>query len=145
MDYILYLRSHTHKELLIAPVSRMYRLKIIDDFSSAHQLRGYAGKCEELHGHNWKVEVVVRGQQLNSIGLLIDFKDLKTIVKETTGKLDHIFLNDLEAFQDSNPSSELIAKYIFDSIRSKLPGHVEPQSVTVWESDTACAVYTADD
>ena len=119
----------------------MYKLKVIDVFSSAHQLKGYQGKCEELHGHNWKVEVEVEGKKLDSIGLLIDFKELQQIVHTVLGKLDHRFLNDIKAFKGTNPSSELIAKYIYSELKNKLPSQVTLVSITVWESEKACAVY----
>jgi 6-pyruvoyltetrahydropterin/6-carboxytetrahydropterin synthase len=119
----------------------MHRLKVIDDFSSAHQLRGYQGECEELHGHNWKVEVEVEGEKLDSVGLLIDFKELKQLVHTVIGELDHRFLNDIKAFKDTNPSSELIARYIYSELKNKLPSQVTLVSVTVRESENACAVY----
>jgi 6-pyruvoyltetrahydropterin/6-carboxytetrahydropterin synthase len=118
----------------------VYRLKIIENFSSAHQLQGYKGKCEDLHGHNWKVEVEVKGEKLNSIGLLMDFKDLKETVRTITEELDHRFLNDI--IKDTNPSSELIARYIHRLIKDKFPDSISLASVTVWESDNSCATYS---
>jgi 6-pyruvoyltetrahydropterin/6-carboxytetrahydropterin synthase len=120
----------------------MYRLKVIDQFSSAHQLKGYRGECEELHGHNWKVEVFVEGEKLDSVGLLIDFKELKKLIRTITGELDHRFLNAMEPFKKSNPSSELISKHIYSELKNKLPSGVSLDSVAVWESETACAVYS---
>ena len=119
----------------------MYRLKVIDSFSSAHQLRGYQGKCEALHGHNWKVEVAVTGDTLDSIGLLIDFKDLKEIVHAELMKLDHKFLNDIAPFDKVNPSSELLAKHLYTMIQDRLPEQVSLEAVSIWESDHACAEY----
>ena len=118
----------------------MYRLKVTDGFASAHQLKGYQGKCEDLHGHNWKVEVMVRGEVLDSVGLLIDFKDLKKILRRIIDQLDHKFLNDI--MDDINPSSELIAKHIHAEIKPCLPPAVSLESVAVWESDNSCAIYS---
>jgi len=119
----------------------MYRLKVIDCFSSAHQLRGYRGKCEALHGHNWKVEVTVTGERLDSIGLLIDFKDLKEIVHAVLTQLDHKFLNDIPPFDELNPSSELMAQHLYTTIQDRLPGKVSLEAVCVWESENSCAEY----
>ncbi len=118
----------------------MYKLKIIDNFSSAHQLNGYQGKCEALHGHNWKVEVEAGGEELDSIGLLMDFKDLKQLVRTVTEKLDHRLLN--EVLKEINPTSELIAKYIYSELKNRFPSQVSLVSVTVWESENSCAVYS---
>ena len=119
----------------------MYRLKIIDSFSAAHQLLGYAGNCESLHGHNWKVEVQVRGEHVNNIGIVIDFKDLKRLTKAVLDRFDHGMLNQHEAFGDCNPSSELIARYVYREIARDLPDGVVMDTVTVWESDNAAATY----
>ncbi len=121
----------------------MYTLTVETKFSSAHQLREYKGKCENLHGHSWKVQVCVTAQKLNSIGLAIDFTDLKTVTNEIVGPLDHTCLNDLPQFIDMNPSSENIARWIFQAVKEKLKEHeVRLKSVTVWESETASAMYT---
>lgn len=119
----------------------MYRLKIIDSFSAAHQLLGYAGNCESLHGHNWKVEVQVRGEHVNNIGIVIDFKELKRLTKAVLDRFDHGMLNQHEAFGDCNPSSELIARYVYREIAGGLPEGVAMDAVTVWESDNAAATY----
>ncbi len=119
----------------------MYKLKVVDHFSSAHQLRGYQGKCEELHGHNWKVEAEVVGEKLDHVGLLFDFGELKKLLHEILARLDHRFLNDIEALQKINPSSELLARYIYAELQAKIPSQVSMVSVTVWESEKACAVY----
>ncbi len=119
----------------------MYRLTVFDYFSSAHQLKGYRGRCEAVHGHNWKVEAEVEGDVLDNIGLLVDFKHLKKILKETIDRLDHVMLNDLEEFRNQNPSSELIAKYLYQQMKDKLIPGVKLVSVTVWESENAKAAY----
>lgn len=119
----------------------MYRISVYDYFSSAHQLKGYEGKCEEIHGHNWKVEIEVQGDDLDTIGILIDFKELKNILKDVIDELDHKMLNDIEAFKDINPSSELIARYIHYRIKEKLPSGVEIRATSVWESENSKAIY----
>ncbi len=123
----------------------MFVLTIEEYFSSAHQLRGYRGKCENLHGHNWKVVISVKGEKLNEIGLLIDFGDLKTFLKTIISKLDHTNLNDIPYFSIHNPSSEHIAKYIAEQFIAKIAeqnlAHISLDSVTVWESATARCTY----
>jgi len=120
----------------------MFELKIITDFSAAHQLREFKGACERLHGHNWKIEVYVTGDSVDATGVVIDFKVLKDRVKEILDELDHRFLNDIPAFRDQNPSSENIAKYIADQLDSRMqvPG-MAVSRVTAWESNDACATY----
>ena len=119
-----------------------WTLKVIDFFSAAHFLRNYRGKCENLHGHNWKVELEVKGNRLNEAGFVMDFKELKRILKEIVEELDHKLLNEKPPFNRINPSSENIAKYIFDMDKEQLPPHVRISSVTVWESETSCASYS---
>ena len=117
----------------------MYKVSILADFSSAHMLRGYKGKCENLHGHNWKVEVFVYSKKLDKLGMVIDFKDLKKAVYSVLEELDHKNLNDLKYFKKVNPTSENIAEYIYDRVQSI---EYRVQKVTVWESDVARATYT---
>lgn len=124
----------------------MYILTVEDKFSSAHQLRGYKGKCENIHGHNWKVVLSVSGKKLNNIGLLIDFNDLKSMLKKVTDMLDHKNINEVEPFGELNPSSENIAKFISDKIQFELAesfSGITVDSVTVWESDTSRCCYIA--
>ncbi len=120
----------------------MFELMVETQFSSAHQLRGYKGKCESLHGHNWRVQVYVVSEKLNEIDMAIDFHELKRIAEEIISPLDHGFLNDIFPFTEKNPSSENIAKWIYDSIKKKLYGDtVNLSAVTVWESETSSATY----
>lgn len=120
----------------------MYELKITDEFSAAHQLNFFKTGCERLHGHNWKVEVYVQGKKLNPDGILIDFKELKKILKEVLSPLDHRFLNELEPFNTISPSSENLASFLFKEIQKRLPTKdVKVSKVTVWESDNSCASY----
>lgn len=123
----------------------MYELKIEESFAAAHRLRGYKGQCEDLHGHNWKIEVVVRADGLDDIGLAMDFHELKAVTRDILGFLDHCFLNDLPPFVEQNPSSENIAKFIFDEVASKVERDgLRVWRVTAWESERACASYLRD-
>jgi 6-pyruvoyltetrahydropterin/6-carboxytetrahydropterin synthase len=120
----------------------VYELKIITQMACAHQLREFEGRCENLHGHNWKIEVFVTGEELEPNGILIDFKRVKTATEEVIDQLDHKFLNDVEYFTRVNPSSENIACYIFRALEQTLNSEkVRVSRVTAWESDTACASY----
>ena len=120
----------------------MYELMIEDHFAAAHQLRNYNGKCERLHGHNWKVQVSLTAEKLNEIGIAMDFTELKKMTRDVLSTLEHSFLNDIFPFTEINPSSENIAKWIYETLRKKVDnGNVEVTSITVWESDTASATY----
>lgn len=123
----------------------MYHLTIHTDFAAAHNLINYQGDCENLHGHNWKVEVTVAARALNNAGLGIDFKVLKRETKALLDRLDHKYLNDLVMFKDISPSSEHIAHYLFNELTSILNSdNVTVDRVNVWESDRACASYSRD-
>ena len=124
----------------------MFELKVKTRFAGAHQLAMVGQKCENLHGHNWKVEVHVRGQKLNSAGVLADFGDIKKAVRQVVDQeLDHKYLNELEAFKGEQPTSERIAVYIADRVQTLLNEIVEEKvtvsKVMAWESDDACAMY----
>ena len=121
----------------------MYELKVETDFAAAHRLTMVGEKCENLHGHNWKIEVVVSGDDLDEGGVLMDFGIIKRHVSEIMGTLDHKFLNELEFFDDTTPpSSENIAKYIATALQSHIdrPG-IRVDRVSAWESKDACATY----
>ncbi len=123
----------------------MFELMVETTFAAAHQLRGYKGKCEQMHGHNWKVQVHVVAERLNDIDIVMDFHDIKKLLNEVIEPLDHSFLNDIFPFTEKNPSSENIAKWIYDSLNKKLASEfVQVSAVTVWESDTASATYYED-
>ena len=120
----------------------MYELMIETHFSAAHQLRGYKGHCENIHGHNWKVQVYVLVEKLNEIDIAIDFHELKGTTNDFIATLDHSFLNDKFPFTEKNPSSENIAKWIYDSLKKKINnGNIHLSAVTVWESETTSATY----
>ena len=121
----------------------MFELKIITHFAAAHQLKMVAKKCENMHGHNWKIEVCVAGETLNDAGVLIDFGKLKDYLSEIIEKLDHKFLNELACFHNDNPSSEKIAYYIAHELKKNIVGSdIKITRVTAWESEDACATYT---
>ena len=123
----------------------MFELKVTNHFAAAHQLQMVAKKCENLHGHNWKIEVRIAGNELNDAGVVMDFGEIKHHVADIMKTLDHKFLNELEYFKDGNPSSENIAKYVAEALQEKIaPAGVRVSSVTSWESDDACATYFPD-
>ena len=113
------------------------------NFSSAHQLRGYKGKCENLHGHNYRVEIYARGRELNNIGLLVDFVELKQAADELVTYLDHKNLNELEPFvEEQNPSAENVARFVLERLASKIDDdRVQIYKVKCWETPTSVATY----
>ncbi len=123
----------------------MYELRIITQFAAAHRLENFYGKCEALHGHNWKVEVFLMGNRLDNAGLLMDFGQVKARTRELLEEFDHKYLNELPAFRDQNPSSENLARYLFERLGATLnQDGVKVCRVSVWESDTSCATYYRD-
>lgn len=116
----------------------MFEVKVESYFSSAHHLLNYEGECENQHGHNWKVEVFAQGENLDKSGLLIDFKVLKKHVNEVISKLDHKDLNELDAFKNLSPSSEIIAQFIYEELKKDMPSI---SKVSVYETPTSCASY----
>jgi len=117
----------------------MYRVKTYMYFSSAHNLRNYNGNCENLHGHNWKVEAILQGDKLDSVGMLVDFKILKKTLKNILDELDHKYLNDVDYFKDVNPTSENMAQYVYNRLKENFGELV--YKVVVWESENAAAEY----
>ena len=120
----------------------MFRAKVMDGFSAAHRLREYQGDCERLHGHNYRVEVAVASQQLDSTGIVMDFRDLKQMLKRVLEGLDHQYLNDLEPFARVNPSAENIARHIFNALSQEITSPVILEEVTVWENDSCCVTFS---
>jgi len=116
----------------------MYTILVKDKFSSAHNLRNYNGKCENIHGHTFKVELYLEFEKLNNIGIAIDFKDVKKILKEELNLLDHLYINQISYFDKINPTAENIAEFLYKKIVIKLP---ELKEVFVWESENARASY----
>jgi 6-pyruvoyltetrahydropterin/6-carboxytetrahydropterin synthase len=123
----------------------MYEVTVEAGFSSGHYLRNYHGKCENPHGHNYKVRVTLAGAVLDESGLLLDFKLLKQVLHPVINRIDHRMLNDLEPFTTLNPSAENIAKYFYDQMNEMLDGmthgRVRVKDCTIWETDTTTATY----
>jgi len=120
----------------------MYELRVITRFAAAHRLALVGSKCENLHGHNWKIEVFLTGDRLNDAGVLMDFGDIKALLRDIIGRLDHQFLNELPIFAGRQPSSERIAAFVAEELQKAIgaPG-VRISRVSAWESDDACATY----
>ena len=124
----------------------MYEISVDTTFAAAHNLRDYYGKCEDLHGHNYKVRVVVEGPELDSTGLLYDFVHLKQVIQGVIQSLDHKYLNELAPFDTLNPSAENLARHIYDETAKRLrpsPNAPRVRDVTIWETDTSAATYRA--
>jgi 6-pyruvoyltetrahydropterin/6-carboxytetrahydropterin synthase len=120
----------------------MFELKVVTRFAAAHQLTMVGSKCENMHGHNWKVEVYVIGDKLNAGGVLMDFGEIKAHLAGVIKKLDHKFLNELEYIPDGKPSSENIAYFVATELQAKINDpSIRISRVTAWESDDACATY----
>jgi 6-pyruvoyltetrahydropterin/6-carboxytetrahydropterin synthase len=123
-----------------------FEVMIERNFSSAHQLRGYKGKCENLHGHNYKIEIYARGSELNNIGLLVDFVELKAAADDLVTYLDHKNLNELEPFiEEQNPSAENVARFVLERLAAKInDDRVQIHKVKCWETPTSVATYQVD-
>ena len=123
----------------------MFEVSVEDTFAAGHALRGYRGKCENPHGHNYKVRITLAGEELDNIGLLYDFKDLKAAMGEVVDRLDHQYLNDIVPFRELNPSAENMARYFYQEcaakVNDKTAGRVRVKEVRVWETDTSIATY----
>lgn len=124
----------------------MYEVTVEDSFAAGHYLRNYKGKCENPHGHNYKVRVTLAGAELDRAGLLLDFRDLRDVLRTSIDRLDHQMINDLEPFTILNPSAENLARYFFDEANARLRqttnGRVRVKDVTVFETDTTTARYS---
>ena len=116
----------------------MFELTVEDPFDAAQALRGYDGPCENLHGHTWKVQINLQGKKLNQVGLLEDFKVIKQELKQVLDQFDHKLINDVKPFDEENPSSENLARYIYKEIKRRKKALTK---VTVWESTSSCASY----
>jgi 6-pyruvoyltetrahydropterin/6-carboxytetrahydropterin synthase len=122
----------------------MYEVSVDETFAAAHNLRNYKGKCENLHGHNYRVRVTLSGKELDSTGLLYDFVELKRAIQGVIRSLDHVYLNEFSPFDALNPSAENIARYIYEQTAKQLPkapNGAGIASITVWESDLTAATY----
>ena len=116
----------------------MYEIKAQLYFSAAHHLLKYDGECENQHGHNWLVEAYVQGTELDKSNILIDYKILKKHLKEVLNLLDHKDINELEDFKGISPSSETLAKYIYEKMKANVP---QISKISIWETATSCASY----
>ncbi len=124
----------------------MFEVSVQQTFAAGHSLREYKGKCENVHGHNYRVCVTVQGEDVNRIGLVVDFVELKKLVRGVVDRLDHQFINDLEPFTVINPSAENLAKFFYDELMKNFAGHngtapVRIAEVKIWETDTSTATY----
>ncbi|HZQ19843.1 MAG TPA: 6-carboxytetrahydropterin synthase QueD [Terriglobales bacterium] len=123
----------------------MFEVTVEDSFAAGHYLRNYKGKCENPHGHNYKVRVTLAGKELDAAGLLLDFKDLREVIRPVIDRLDHQMINDVDPFKQLNPSAENLAKYFFDEtnlgLKKSTNGRVHVKDVTVFETDSTTAKY----
>jgi 6-pyruvoyltetrahydropterin/6-carboxytetrahydropterin synthase len=123
----------------------MFEVTVEAGFSSGHYLRNYKGKCENPHGHNYKVQITLAGEELDNAGLLLDFKLLKHVLRPVIDRIDHQMLKDLEPFTVLNPSAENMAKYFYEQTNEKLAaitqGRVRVKKAIIWETDTCTATY----
>lgn len=122
----------------------MFEVAVEQSFASAHALRNYKGRCENVHGHNWKVRVVIEGEKLDQTGILVDFLDVKSLLNEILDRIDHQFLNEIPPFDVINPSAENIAEYFYQQMSGKLgeaPVPVRIREVIIWETEIQSATY----
>jgi 6-pyruvoyltetrahydropterin/6-carboxytetrahydropterin synthase len=121
----------------------MFEVTIEETFAAGHALRNYRGKCENVHGHNYRCQVTIAGTELDSIGLLVDFVELKKTVHAVLDRMDHQWLNEFPPFDVLNPSAENMAKYIYDEVSAGLAAKADIRvgAVRLWETDTASATY----
>ena len=124
----------------------MFEVTVEETFAAGHALRGYRGKCENVHGHNYRVQLTLEGPELDAIGLLVDFVEVKRLIHGVVDRLDHRFINDLAPFDVVNPSAENLAKYFYDETNGNLKkvtqGRVFVKDVTIYETDTTTAKYS---
>jgi 6-pyruvoyltetrahydropterin/6-carboxytetrahydropterin synthase len=122
----------------------MFEVAVEQSFASAHALRNYKGRCENVHGHNWKVRVVIEGEKLDATGMLVDFLDVKSFMGEILDRIDHQFLNEIPPFDRINPSAENIAEYFYQQLTGKFtetPVPVRIREVKIWETEIQSATY----
>jgi 6-pyruvoyltetrahydropterin/6-carboxytetrahydropterin synthase len=125
----------------------MFEVTVEETFAAGHFLRNYKGKCENPHGHNYKVRLTLAGTELDQAGLLLDFKDLREVMKHTIDRLDHQMINEVEPFNKLNPSAENLARYFYEQTNGRLEnvarGRVRVKKVTIFETDSTTATYSA--
>ena len=119
----------------------MFEITVEETFAAGHALRNYHGKCENVHGHNYRVQVTLAGEALDAAGLLVDFTEVKRLLHAVVEPMDHRFLNDVPPFDTLNPSAENMARYVYEEIKKGLPAPARVAQVKLWETDTASATY----
>jgi len=119
----------------------VFELVVETDFSAAHNLREYKGQCEKLHGHNWKVQVILKAEKLDKVGMVMDFREVKRVIGEIMNTFDHSYLNELADFQVLNPTTENLSKILYDELKNTLPPGVKVSRVTTWETECCGATY----
>lgn len=123
----------------------MYKLSVTDSFSAAHRLCGYEGACKNLHGHNWVVRVCIIATELDEIGMALDFGVIKKLLSSVLNPLDHAYLNEVPELAGMNPTSENLAKYIYERMQAQLEGQsARVRSVEICESERSSVVYSND-
>jgi 6-pyruvoyltetrahydropterin/6-carboxytetrahydropterin synthase len=120
----------------------MYIISVKTTFSAAHNIEGYDGNCSRVHGHNYKIEVSVKADEVNKLGMCVDFRKLMQIAKKTTSLLDHKNLNNIPFFNKNNPTAENIAEFIYKKVKKELKGKIAIHSVKVWETEEYAVTYT---
>ena len=119
----------------------MFELVVETDFSAAHNLREYKGQCEKLHGHNWKIQVVLKAEKLDRLGMVMDFREVKRVIGGIMNKFDHAYLNELADFKVLNPTTENLSKILYNELKNSLPPGVKVSRVTTWETECCGATY----
>lgn len=119
----------------------MFELIVESEFAAAHNLRDYKGACENVHGHNWRVQIVLKSERLNKQGMVMDFKDIKEAIESILDEYDHRYLNQLDKFNIDNPTTENVSKLIYYTLNSRLPKEIAVKKVTTWESEQFGASY----
>ncbi|KPK63061.1 MAG: 6-pyruvoyl tetrahydrobiopterin synthase [Planctomycetes bacterium SM23_32] len=119
----------------------MYELTVEGDFSAAHNLREYEGECERLHGHNWRVEVRLAAEELDELGMVMDFREIRGLLGDVLDDLDHQYLNEVPPFDRLNPTTENLCRHIAQQLQDRLPCRVSIRRVSCWESDRCSASY----
>ena len=124
-------------------MAAQYTLKVVLDFASAHSLRDYPGDCSRLHGHNWKLETEVTANELDEVGMALDFKTVRKAAKEVSDRLDHQYLNEIPPFDTINPAAENIAAYFYQELSKIINDErVKVSATTIWETERACVRYS---
>ncbi len=119
----------------------MFRIAKDFTFAAAHAIRGHQGGCERLHGHNYRVRIHVGSDQLDPLGMVMDFADLKALAEEILAPFDHQVINEIAPFDELNPTAEVFARYVFEEVAKRLPGNVVALQVDVWENDRSYATF----